>query len=78
MVMALIVSLILFGIIIPLTIFLDMAGKNELKFGIESKVSCDRTSTYAFKKDITNALNEMKEVCIIAIENSKNDVKCRL
>lgn len=55
-----------------------MAGKNELKFGIESKVSCDRTSTYAFKKDITNALNEMKEVCIIAIENSKNDVKCRL
>ncbi|TIC64247.1 acyltransferase ChoActase/COT/CPT [Wallemia mellicola] len=39
-----------------------MAGPHELKFGIESKVSCPKTSTYDFKKDLLKSLREMRAI----------------
>lgn len=51
-----------------------MAGPHELKFGIESKVSCPKTSTYDFKKDLLKSLREMRAVC----ESRQTHLKAKL
>lgn len=51
-----------------------MAGPHELKFGIESKVSCSQTSSYDFKKDLLQSLREMREVC----ESRQTPLKAKL
>ena len=44
--------------------FLDLAGPNLIKFGIESKRSCKETSTEAFIDGIALALHDMQDVCV--------------
>jgi len=51
-----------------LTTSIDLAGANMLKFGIESKRSSQLTSTDGFKRYLTIALLEMRDVCLNAIE----------
>lgn len=41
----------------------DLAGDKVVKFGIESKVSCPETSTDAFRRNLTEALREMRTAC---------------
>jgi hypothetical protein len=41
----------------------DLAGPDIIKFGIESKRSCQDTSTAHFKNVIADALRDMKVVC---------------
>ena len=45
-------------------VFLDLAGPNLIKFGIESKRSCKETSTEAFIDGIALALHDMQDVCV--------------
>lgn len=40
-----------------------MAGPYLIKFGIESKVSCDATSTTKFKHQLVQAFRDMRELC---------------
>ncbi|OCF34330.1 carnitine acetyltransferase [Kwoniella heveanensis BCC8398] len=40
-----------------------LAGPYLVKFGIESKYSCDKTSTQRFKHHIAQALRDMRRVC---------------
>lgn len=40
-----------------------MAGPNLIKFGLESKVSCDTSSTTRFKHEIVQAFRDMRELC---------------
>ncbi|WVQ77521.1 hypothetical protein IAR50_007207 [Cryptococcus sp. DSM 104548] len=40
-----------------------LAGPHLIKFGIESKFSCDKTSTQRFKHHVVQALRDMREVC---------------
>lgn len=40
-----------------------MAGPNLIKFGIESKVSCDTTSTERFKHRLVQAFRDMRRLC---------------
>ncbi|WVQ84423.1 hypothetical protein IAT38_006575 [Cryptococcus sp. DSM 104549] len=40
-----------------------LAGPHLIKFGIESKYSCDKTSTQRFKHNIVQALRDMRAVC---------------
>ncbi|ODN84949.1 hypothetical protein L202_00794 [Cryptococcus amylolentus CBS 6039] len=40
-----------------------LAGPHLIKFGIESKFSCDKTSTQRFKHNIVQALRDMRELC---------------
>lgn len=42
---------------------LDMAGPHLIKFGIESKFSCEKTSTQRFKHNIVQVLRDMRAVC---------------
>nr|XP_019003669.1 carnitine acetyltransferase [Kwoniella mangroviensis CBS 8507]OCF67130.1 carnitine acetyltransferase [Kwoniella mangroviensis CBS 8507] len=48
-----------------------LAGPYLVKFGIESKFSCDKTSTQRFKHNIVQALRDMRKVCEAAGEESK-------
>ena len=41
----------------------DLAASDMIKFGIESKFSCTKTSTKQFKEMIASALIEMQSVC---------------
>ena len=41
----------------------DLAGPDLIKFGIESKKSCEETSTEAFIDAIDLALQDMRDVC---------------
>jgi len=43
--------------------FSDMAAPDLIKFGIESKRSCEETSTEAFIAAITLALYDMRDIC---------------
>ncbi|KAK4050126.1 hypothetical protein OIV83_003697 [Microbotryomycetes sp. JL201] len=40
-----------------------LAGKNVIKFGIESKHSCETTSTDRFRLNVTEAMRDMRRVC---------------
>lgn len=40
-----------------------MAGPHLIKFGIESKFSCEKTSTQRFKHNIVQVLRDMRAVC---------------
>ncbi|KPV76238.1 uncharacterized protein RHOBADRAFT_34865 [Rhodotorula graminis WP1] len=40
-----------------------LAGNQVIKFGIESKVSCKETSTEVFRRNLTEALREMRQAC---------------
>lgn len=40
-----------------------MAGPNLIKFGLESKISCDTTSSTRFKHEIVQAFRDMRELC---------------
>jgi carnitine O-acetyltransferase len=42
---------------------IDQPGKHLLKFGIESKVSCEATSTSRFKHHLVQSLRDMRRVC---------------
>ena len=44
-------------------ITVDMPAADRLRFGIESKHSCPRTSTQCFMTAITSALHDMKALC---------------
>ena len=46
-----------------LTILLDLAGPDIIKFGIECKYSSPLTSTQVFKAAIQAALVDMKAIC---------------
>ena len=43
-------------------VFLDLAGPDLIKFGIESKRSCEETSTEGFTEAIALALHDMRQV----------------
>ena len=60
-----------------LTISIDLAGANILKFGIESKRSSRLTSTDRFKEHLTRALLEMRDVCLTAIEEENRTIQPR-
>ena len=60
-----------------LTTFIDLAGANMLKFGIESKRSSQLTSTVRFKKHLTIALLEMRDVCLNAIEEENRSIQSK-
>ena len=53
----------------------DLAGSNILKFGIESKRSSRLTSTDRFKQHLTGALLEMRDLCLIAIEEENRTIQ---
>ncbi|WWD20394.1 hypothetical protein CI109_104870 [Kwoniella shandongensis] len=53
-----------------------LAGPHLVKFGIESKYSCDKTSTQRFKHNIAQALRDMRRVCEVAA--GVEDVKAKL
>lgn len=76
MAMGLIVSLPLNSLAI-LTISIDLAGANMLKFGIESKRSSQLTSTDRFKQHLTRALLEMRDVCLTAIEEENSLIQSK-
>jgi len=76
MAMGLIVSLPLSSLAI-LTISIDLAGANMLKFGIESKRSSQLTSTDRFKQHLTRALLEMRDVCLTAIEEENSLIQSK-
>ncbi|WVQ95947.1 hypothetical protein IAU59_003046 [Kwoniella sp. CBS 9459] len=40
-----------------------LAGQYLVKFGIESKYSCDKTSTQRFKHNVVQALRDMRRIC---------------
>ncbi|GAA5867179.1 hypothetical protein JCM3774_002360 [Rhodotorula dairenensis] len=40
-----------------------LAGDKVIKFGIESKVSCPETSTDVFRRNLVEAMREMRAVC---------------
>lgn len=60
-----------------LTTFIDLAGGNMLKFGIESKRSSQFTSTDRFKQHLTTALLEMRDVCLTAIEEENRLIQSK-
>ena len=60
-----------------LMMFIDLAGANILKFGIESKRSSRLTSTDRFKQYLTGALLEMRDVCLTAIEEENRTIQSR-
>lgn len=43
--------------------FIDLAGPDLIKFGIESKKSCKETSTEGFTDAIALALHDMRDIC---------------
>lgn len=47
-----------------LAVFLDLAGPDLIKFGIESKKSCEETSTEGFISAIALALHDMRDICV--------------
>jgi len=42
---------------------IDQPGKHLIKFGIESKVSSEVTSTRRFKHHLVQALRDMRRIC---------------
>lgn len=44
-------------------LMIDQPGKHLIKFGIESKVSSEATSTRRFKHHLVQALRDMRRVC---------------
>ena len=48
----------------------DLAAPDMIKFGIESKFSCTKTSTKIFKEMVASALEEMQTMCLIAITDT--------
>lgn len=52
----------------------DLAGPYLLKFGIESKWSCEVTSTARFKHHLVQAFRDMRRV----VENGAGEVKAKL
>jgi hypothetical protein len=60
-----------------LTVSIDLAGANILKFGIESKRSSQLTSTDRFKQHLARALLEMRDVCLTAIEEENRPIQSR-
>ena len=42
----------------------DLAGSELMKFGIESKKSCEETSTEALIDAIALALQDMRDICV--------------
>ncbi|KAM0788172.1 hypothetical protein ACM66B_001333 [Microbotryomycetes sp. NB124-2] len=48
-----------------------LAGKNVIKFGIESKNSCETTSTDRFRRNVTEALRDMRRVCEAATADAQ-------
>ncbi|KAK4687387.1 hypothetical protein P7C73_g2745, partial [Tremellales sp. Uapishka_1] len=54
-----------------------LAGPFLIKFGIESKFSCDKTSTSTFKHNIVESLRMMREVCE-SVAAGDDEVKARL
>jgi hypothetical protein len=44
-------------------VFLDLAGPELIKFGIESKRFCEETSTEGFIDAISLALDDMRDIC---------------
>jgi len=50
----------------------DLAAPEMIKFGIECKFSSFETSTNTFKTAITNALRDMKKLCLIVLALSEN------
>lgn len=49
--------------LLALFVVADLAGNQVIKFGIESKVSCKETSTEVFRRNLTEALREMRQAC---------------
>ncbi|WVR07972.1 hypothetical protein IAU60_005015 [Kwoniella sp. DSM 27419] len=49
-----------------------LAGPHLVKFGIESKFSCDKVSTQRFKHNIVAALRDMRAVCEAAAGSAAN------
>jgi len=45
----------------------DLAAPEMVKFGIESKFSCPKTSTEVFKKAVVRAMEDLKALCEGAI-----------
>jgi carnitine O-acetyltransferase len=41
----------------------DLAGKDMIKFGIESKHSSTQTNTSAFRSELAQVLREMRVMC---------------
>jgi len=52
------------GIYLRLLFHQDLAGPDLIKFGIESKKSCEETSTEAFIDAIALALQDMRDICV--------------
>lgn len=49
-----------------------LTGRNVLKFGIESKRSCETTSTERFRRNLVEALREMRMICEVGqVEGAK-------
>jgi len=46
-----------------LILMIDQPGKYLIKFGIESKVSSEITSTRRFKHHLVQALRDMRRIC---------------
>jgi len=55
----------------------DLAGPHLLKFGIESKWSCEVTSTARFKHNLAQSLRDMRRV-VEAQQEGAGDVKAKL
>nr|XP_019043447.1 carnitine acetyltransferase [Kwoniella bestiolae CBS 10118]OCF22377.1 carnitine acetyltransferase [Kwoniella bestiolae CBS 10118] len=52
-----------------------LAGPYLVKFGIESKFSCDKTSTQRFKHNIVQALRDMRRVCEAAADAGESKAR---
>ncbi len=46
----------------------DMPAPDLIRFGIESKHSCSKTSTQRFKMAIVTALEDMRALCIPTLQ----------
>ena len=55
----------------------DLAGPHLLKFGIESKWSCEVTSTARFKHNLAQSLRDMRRV-VESQQEGAGDVKAKL
>ncbi|WVF68399.1 hypothetical protein IAT40_003164 [Kwoniella sp. CBS 6097] len=55
-----------------------LAGPYLVKFGIESKYSCDKTSTQRFKHNIVQALRDMRRVCEAQTQAQSDKVEAHL
>jgi carnitine O-acetyltransferase len=54
----------------------DLAGSHLLKFGIESKWSCEVTSTARFKHNLAQSLRDMRRV--VEAQQGAGEIKAKL